>query len=354
MSGGLNRYVDGYVAALDRNGEDVTVVLPGARAKSRRFSAGRRIWWSFLQGLRSSGVDVIDSHFAMYGVPLVVGVGVKRIITLRRSRPVLIVHFHGPWADESAVAYGGERAVGTGIKRRMERSLLRRADQVVVLTNAFAKEALKAGAIERSIQVVSPGVSSDWFQQDATGRVDSGRIRLLCVRRLTPRMGHLRLLQMLEELQFKVSGCDVDLHIVGVGEVQQELQDFLRSKGRLSQVTLHGRLSDDDLIALARRVDAAIVPTMALEGFGLVVLESMAMGLPVISTGQGGLSEAMGPWAHPPFIFSLNDVSSLSDAIRSVTVDAPGDLGAQVAAYAASHTWEQVAERTVALVRRPA
>ena len=71
--------------------------------------------------------DLVAAHFALYTAPL---------LDLIHRTP-LVVHFHGPWALESAVEGSGRISVGA--KRMIEQLVYRRAQRVIVLSYAFAE-----------------------------------------------------------------------------------------------------------------------------------------------------------------------------------------------------------------------
>ena len=62
----------------------------------------------------------------------------------------------------------------------------------------------------------------------------------------------------------------------------------------ITPVRFTGRVSDDELVSWLHAADLTVVPSRSLEGFGLVVLESLACGRPVVVTDAGGLPEAVG------------------------------------------------------------
>jgi glycosyltransferase involved in cell wall biosynthesis len=345
-TGGLNRFVAGYLDALQRRFPGVDAYFGGAAPER---SAPVRMFGALVAGWRSSP-DFIDSHFAMYGAPFILGARCRRLIS-RRSRGRQMVHFHGPWGEESAVAAGLPEtgsSVSTRLKTILERYVLRGADRVVVLSPDFAREAVRLGASPDRTVVIGPGLDDDWFTAaPSSTEKSSPDVELLCVRRLTRRMGHAPLIDALSELDFEVAGRRVVLHIVGTGEEQSTLEKRVAADRLDDVVRLHGRLSDADLRRLGGRCHAAVIPTLALEGFGLVVIEAMAMGLPVISTGQGGLRAAMGPWAREPFIFDLKDSVSLARSIRHVLEDPDDASQEDLQRYARSFTWSQVVGETV-------
>ena len=131
-------------------------------------------------------------HFALYGaLPLTIGV--------LRKVP-LIVHFHGPWAEESRST--GDSRVRARLKHAIERAVYSRADRVIVLSFAFKRLLVENYGIRPwDVTVVRPGVDRDRF---TSGNKDESRASLglpsdawicITVRRLVPRMGFEHLLQ---------------------------------------------------------------------------------------------------------------------------------------------------------------
>ena len=128
--GGLNRYLEDLASALEVRGTPVFTIRMGVgptRSPSHVL-AGKtssplplRIlsYWRAAARL-ADRIDVVDSHFALYGLLPV-------LATRLRSKP-LVVHFHGPWAEESRVA-GQRSGVILSVKRLMESALYGRADQ---------------------------------------------------------------------------------------------------------------------------------------------------------------------------------------------------------------------------------
>jgi len=86
---------------------------------------------------------------------------------------------------------------------------------------------------------------------------------------------------------------DLQVYIAGTGRLADELKQRISSRGLENHIQLLGRV-DDELLPLAyRAADISIVPTVALEGFGMITLESLASGTPVLVTPVGGLPEVV-------------------------------------------------------------
>ena len=84
------------------------------------------------------------------------------------------------------------------------------------------------------------------------------------------------------------------LAVAGGGPLRGELERQIEEFGLVRHVRLLGRVSDADLPLLYRAADLSVVPSTALEGFGLICVESLASGTPAMVTPVGGLPEVVG------------------------------------------------------------
>jgi glycosyltransferase involved in cell wall biosynthesis len=294
--------------------------------------------------------DLVDAHFALYALwPVLVG-------ALRRKP--LVVHFQGPWAEESLSASDPGRLVFAG-KHVIERLVYRRANELVVLSAAFKRVLVERyGVAPWRVRVLPPGVELDQFLPGDRDRaraalgVEPERWVALTVRRLVPRMG----LDVLIEAWAKVAMASGDalLLVAGNGPCRSELEAQVDQLGITKNVRFLGRVSDDDLVACYRAADTCVVPTVALEGFGLVVLEALACGTPVIATDEGGLPEAL-DGLDISLVVPARDPSALAgrlQAARDGTLPLPSRERCR--RYAEGFSWTQVAERTIDAYRRAA
>lgn len=99
---------------------------------------------------------------------------------------------------------------------------------------------------------------------------------LFCIRRLVRRMGIDRLIHAMAEVV--KSHPDVRLFIGGDGPMRAEYEALIDELGLIKNVTLLGRVSDEKLVQYYQAADISVVPTLALEGFGLITVESLACG----------------------------------------------------------------------------
>ena len=293
---------------------------------------------------RVGDADVVDASFALYAWLPVVG---RRL----RGRP-LVVHYLGPWADESSAAGRRQHALRRGI----ERAVVRRAAVVVTLSGAFARLVVEHHRVPPwRVRILRPGVDLDTF---APGPRAPARVRLgiepdafvvATTRRLVPRTG----VDVLLDAWAHAFGPDADarcqvLLVAGDGPERGALES--RVAGR-TDVRFLGDVPDDDLVALTRAVDVTVVPSRALEGFGLVALEALACGTPVIVTDTGGLPEAVAGLDVP--VVPAGDAVALAAVLgRCLTGDLTLPDADACRAFASRHRWDQVVDRHRELYRR--
>jgi glycosyltransferase involved in cell wall biosynthesis len=109
---------------------------------------------------------------------------------------------------------------------------------------------------------------------------------------------------------------DLELHIVGDGAMRTRLESLTAELGLENRVVFHGFVSQDQCAHLLEGFDALVLPSL-YECGGAVVLEAMAMGLPVVATKWGGpadyLDESTGILIEPAGRESF--ISELAEAM---------------------------------------
>ncbi|WP_277182544.1 glycosyltransferase family 4 protein [Caballeronia sp. BR00000012568055] len=358
-AGGLDRMYYTLVGALPEAGVDVRGVVagsprvaadtagairgfgPAAQSLPRRLMNARS---ALRDTLRDQRPDVISSHFALYTFP---GLDVTRGIAQ-------VSHFQGPWADESHVE--GADSLGQRAKFMLERRVYARSTRLIVLSEAFGKILnSRYGVPEERICVVPGCVDTSQFElsmtrSDARRRLQlpAGRPTVLAVRRLVKRMGLESLVDAMTRVKQKVP--DVLLLIAGKGRLLEELQARVDAAGLQDNVRLLGFVPDEQLAMLYRAADLSIVPTVALEGFGLITVESLAAGTPVLVTPVGGLPEAV-RGLSASLVLESASADAIADGLISAfdgALELPSE--AQCRKYARENFDRSVIARRVALV----
>lgn len=299
--GGADRCFDDLLKGLEAHGRAFTAAaFDGESADDgnfRRISlgpSGSPIWKrrNALRGLgekisSAPPPKVFASHFSLYAFFL--------LPFLQGARHV--VHFHGPWADESAATGAGKLAVL--FKRRIEQTVYSRADRLVTLSRAFRILLIEDFGIRpEKISLIPGSVDPERFRP--SGDRDALRRRLgwpmdrriiFCVRRLVARMGIAELIESFAKIAARLP--DVDLHIGGRGGLESDLRAQVLRLGLERRIVFCGFIPEDDLPDYYAASDLSILPSQKLEGFGLAAIEALACGVPVLVTPVGGLPEVV-------------------------------------------------------------
>ncbi len=305
--GGLDRYYydclnyfptaniqfDGLVAGESNVKSDSQgKVIAFAPANTSLFQRWLGVRERFKELTAKQDYDLVVSHFAFYTFPL---------LNILGDRP-LVTHFHGPWALESGVEANKNLAVKA--KKLLEKSVYQRSQQFIVLSQTF-RDILHQEyqvPLER-INIIPGGVDLDRFnisisQAEARDKLgwDRDRPIIFCIRRLAKRMGLENLITAMVDVRTKYP--DTLLYIAGKGELAATLQAQIEELELDNNIKLLGYLSDEDLPLCYRAANFSVVPTIALEGFGLIVVESLAAGTPVLGTPIGGIPEILRPFSE--------------------------------------------------------
>jgi glycosyltransferase involved in cell wall biosynthesis len=283
----------------------VSSFAPAQAGLLRRLHAART---SIRAALDEFKPDIVASHFAMYSAP--------GIDLLRGTRN--ISHFHGPWSQESSQEGEGNTAVAA--KSYLEGTIYRRADRVIVLSYAFADlVTTRYGVDPGRVRLVPGSVDTERFAL-TTPRADSraelglpaDRPILLTVRRLVHRMGLATLIDAMTQVAAAIP--DVLLCIAGQGPLRESLEAQVERLGLSRNIHFLGFVTEDALPHLFYSADINVVPTIALEGFGLVAAEAMATGTPSMVTPVGGLPEIVGGLSHN-LIFSGTKTTDIAEGL---------------------------------------
>jgi glycosyltransferase involved in cell wall biosynthesis len=346
--GGLNRYALDLLNALRERWVGVEGVVIGSGNLDRGFvgvsAPGapllQRLWITALEGrARARAADVVNSHFALYTLPMV----------WRRGHKPLVVNFHGPWHEEAA-AESNEPLWLTALRKHIETSVYRRANDVIVLSDAFRRIVVDDfGILPGRVHVVRPGVDLDHFcaldqgqARSRLGLVDHERV-VLSVRRLTNRVG----LDVLLSAWSTAGTENATLYIVGDGPERNRLRVMATDLGIDHSVRFVGAVSDADLPLWYASADVTVVPSVALEGFGLVVLESLACGTPVIASDTGGMAEVL-PDLGGSLLVPPGDASALRTALtRSLHGDHALPNRKDCRSFAETFHWTKTADHVI-------
>jgi glycosyltransferase involved in cell wall biosynthesis len=319
--GGLNRYLYELIQAQD----NTTIAFYGVELPVQQSDAKltlinlaepttnlpQRLWQcrqNFRQHFQVKP-EAINLHFALYSLPL--------LGSLPENVPITF-NFHGPWAAESRDEGGGR--LNVAFKQWVEQRVYDRCDRFITLSQAFADILHNDYKIHpNKIHVIPGGINTQDFQITHTrqqAREQMGfpvdRPILFTPRRLVQRMGIDKLLEALVVVRRQVP--DIWLAIAGKGSQREALEQQAADLGLTNHVRFLGYVADGDLPICYQAADLTVVPSQSLEGFGLVLLESLASGTPVLSTPVGGMPEVLGPF-EPNLVTADATAGAIADRL---------------------------------------
>src|SRR6266446_5891870 len=299
------------VCRATTDGEAATAERQGVRI--RRFAVDRRTVRRFVVSsvlgarrvvtleLRDAPADVLHVHQPLAGVGVLMSPAVRGLPRLYsfhspaplefRSRRGMTAHHRSGWAGR----------IGLTALWGTERACLRRATAIHVLSDYSAEQLWRLYGVPRDRVVKIPGAAdTTWFRPAADRAAVRTRLGLpaerpllLTVRNLERRMGLDLLIRAMAIL--KRDRPEALLLIGGVGSVRQELESFSEALGLREQVRFLGFIPDEALPLYYQAADVFILPTRELEGFGLVTVEALACGTPVLGTPVGATPEILEP-----------------------------------------------------------
>jgi glycosyltransferase involved in cell wall biosynthesis len=142
--------------------------------------------------------------------------------------------------------------------------------------------------------------------------------RLICVGRLSPEKGQPGLLQALAVVAKEVP--QLSLILVGDGPDRRQLERLARELSVTSHVTFAGRLSEQDTLKEIAASDILVLPSF-MEGLPIVLMEAMALGVPVIASRVAGIPELVED-SRTGLLFTPSDWDELAECIQKLVSNA--------------------------------
>ncbi|MBC8161321.1 MAG: glycosyltransferase family 4 protein [Roseiflexaceae bacterium] len=282
---------------------------------------------------------------------LIVGFDIDGFLWSRRGgNTPYICCIKGVIAEELQHEQGQTRALFQ-LLARLERHNVRNAD-LVLTTTAYARAAIGRhyGVPGRRVRLVPEGVDLARYQQIAaeTPRQSDGRT-ILCVARQYPRKHIADLLQAMALVRERVpDACAV---IVGDGPEHANLRALAAELNLGAGVRFLGALPDDDDVRRwYRRADIFCLPSVQ-EGFGMVFVEAMASGLPVVATTAAAIPEVV-PRNRAGLLVPPAYPEALAHALVELlnNPDQRATFGSYGQQHVQQYDWDRVARQFLAAI----
>jgi len=184
-------------------------------------------------------------------------------------------------------------------RRWIEKKVLNQSDHIVTLSRYTRDKLLNIyGVPDEKIAIIPGGIDLVRFHPAADKRevreqlnLPQEKTILLTVRNLVSRMGIENLIRAMQDIVKSVP--DIYLIIGGAGPLKDDLVMMCRRLNLDHHIHFTGFIPEDALPEYYQAADIFVLPTVELEGFGLVTLEALVSGTPVLGTPVGGTQEIL-------------------------------------------------------------
>lgn len=292
--------------------------------------------WRYPSDLKKLGLDVL--HWP--------GQFPKRYFVAAGGCKVLTVH------DIAPLLYGDEMHPRLSFVKRASVAFLPRVADLLIADSQSTKEGLieRCGAHPEAVEVIPLGVEHERFKPSDDRTIAEARSKfglvapyLLHVSNYRPLKNLVRIIEAFMRV-WEAGSKDIELVIAGGGGWRYE--EFLRwvepyrAKGGIRMI---GQVEEEWLPALYSGAELFVFPSL-YEGFGLPVLEAMACGTPVLTSGVSSLPEVAGDAA---ILVDPTDVEAIADGMRRILGDQRlrTELRRRGLERASRFTWDVCARR---------
>jgi len=226
------------------------------------------------------------------------------VLEQHANRLNIVALVHHPLALETGLSESQARTL-----KALETQSLRHASHVITTSELTASSLSDYDVDSNKVSAVLPGTDVAPLAQGSS----SGSINILCVATITARKGHHLLFEALASLQH----YDWQLHCVGSTERDVDTYEaLLKQKDELdlgARVHFEGELGDDEMERFFHHADVFVLASYH-EGYGMVLTEAVARGLPIICTDGGAMPQTVPEGAG--IIVPTGDATALGEALR--------------------------------------
>ncbi|MBE9547079.1 MAG: glycosyltransferase family 4 protein, partial [Proteobacteria bacterium] len=263
--------------------------------------------WAGYQLLKRRPFDIVHSMFAIPSAPSALALAKKFHL------PHVLSILGGDIYDPSKKLSPHK----TPLLHYTVTKMMQESDKVVALSSDVRKRALKYYNVSKEIDVIHLGIPKPLVVKRTRDHFGfkSDDILLITVGRLIARKGLYDLVGTVEAMRSQ----NIKLVVVGDGPKRVELVELSKSLGISDHVLFFGHVSDETKFQLLDISDI-YVSSSHHEGFGIVFLEAMASGLPVVCYDEGGQAEFLLD-KKTGFLVSYGNTSLLTRRIRQLCED---------------------------------
>lgn len=221
-----------------------------------------------------------------------------------------------------AITHGGDVVITNKYLRKFTHACLKKYDTVSSVSAYTASKLPTFNNGQRRV-VINNGIDLSEFGQEVVQREIKGSPSLITVGNLWFRKGQQNVIAALPKLIEKYP--EVHYHCVGLKSEEEKINKQIAELGVGEYVTLHGKVSRDDLLSFNKAADIFIMlsvtsPSGDFEGFGIAILEANALGTPAIGSLNSGIEDAIDSGKNGILVNPL-DIDAIVASVSRITED---------------------------------
>jgi len=280
---------------------------------------------------------------------------VKQII---KQRAFDVIHVHEPFSSivtlSALSAHIPENAIkvatfhtfeGSNLYRLVTSKLLSRYSSELdgsIAVSKPAKDFINTH-IPGNYNIIPNGVNVDDFENAEPIKNLQNKVNLLYVGRLEKRKGLIHLLRAYHQL--KADHADLRLIVVGGGSLGKDEKRFLK-ENHLEDVMFVGEVTEQEKFNYFKTADIFCSPSIGQESFGIVLLEAMAAGVPVVASDIAGYASVINDKRNG-LLFEVENVESLYKVLSGLigNNELKGELATNASAFVKEFDWAEVSQK---------
>jgi Glycosyltransferase len=190
--------------------------------------------------------------------------------------------------------------------------LFKYGDLFLPICNKWKERLIDLGCDKNKIKVHHMGIDIEEFKHCGNSNLSAEPIVFISVGRLHYKKGHEYAIKAMAKIVKKYS--NVKYLIVGEGPLRSELESLVKDLGLENIIEFTGAATQKEIVGFYEKSHIFILPSIS-EGLPVVLMEAQAMGLPVIASNVGGVSEIVAD-GKSGFLVPPKDVDSLTNKIK--------------------------------------
>ncbi|MBI4299800.1 MAG: glycosyltransferase family 4 protein [Chloroflexi bacterium] len=348
--GGVNIHVSRLAENFSTMGHDVRILAPSSQSPeilnspTKFISIGRpvpvpiygsiarialspRVSWKVKRILAREEFDIVHLHEPL--VPLL------PVTFLRYSKAINVGTFHSFHERNRAYRYG----------RRFLRRWFRRLDGRIAVSQPA--ESFISKFFPADYKIIPNGIDVDQFSVDVPplSHYKDSKLNILFLTRLEKRKGLTYLLQAFAQVKEQFADCR--LIVGGAGRLRESSERFVSQEG-LKDVVFVGYVPESLKAQYYATADIYCAPATGEESFGIVLLEAMAAGKPIVASAIDGYSSVISDGVDG-LLVAPQDVEALASTLLHLLRDAAlrARLGAQGRRKAPDYSWQRVSRKVM-------